>query len=266
MKKTIFALGGGTFGEHRDTYKTWSLPMPPGQEYYEINTTPVDKLILKATGKQKPLLLLILTASEDGESDLRLLVEAFRAQYERLGAHVETLCLVSEKPSLNEIKRKIETADAVYASGGSTYLMMRTWRRLGIDKLLRQAYQSGTVMSGMSAGSICWFKYGNSNSFNTDKPFRVTGMGWFDFLICPHYDSEPFRQVPLEKMMKRTSGVPGLALDEHAALEIVDNMYRVHLFKTGAKVRKCYWVNGLYKVKEVPARRAYAPLEELSTF
>jgi len=70
MSKTIFALGGGTFGEHRDTYKSWSLPMAANQKYYKASTAPIDKLILKATGKTKPRILLILTASEDGQHDL----------------------------------------------------------------------------------------------------------------------------------------------------------------------------------------------------
>lgn len=263
MKKIIFALGGGTFGEHQHTYKTWSLPIPEGQ-YYEINTTPIDKLILKATGKRTPRILLILTASEDGQSDLNLLEQAFRTQFEgRLGAKLDTLRLVTEKSSLAEIKNKINAADAVYASGGSTYLMMRTWRRLGVDKLLRQAYDKGTVMSGMSAGSICWFKYGNSDSFYNDKPFRVTGMNWFNLLICPHYDTEPYRQPAMKKMMKRTAHTMGLALDEHAALEVVNDTYRIHLFKPGAKAQKCYWADGKYIIEQLEARQSYAPLEEL---
>lgn len=264
MTKTIFALGGGTFGEHRDTYKTWSLPMPLGQQYYENSTAPVDKLILKATGKTKPHILLITTASEDGHHDLKLLEQGFRAQFEgRLGAELDTLWLVTQKPSQAVIKQKIAAADAVYASGGNTYRMMKTWRRLGVDKLLRQAYDRGTVMSGMSAGSICWFAYGNSNSFYDNKPFRVTGMGWFKLLICPHYDTEPYRQPAMKKIMNRTPGMIGLALDEQAALEIVDATYRIHLLKPNAQVRKCYWSKGKYIIEPIKARRTYSPFQEL---
>jgi dipeptidase E len=263
MRKTIFALGGGTFGEHRDTYKAWSLPLPPEQEYYEVNTTPVDKLILKATGKAKPRLLLIFTASEDGQHDLGLLEQAFRAHFEELGAQLDTLYLITKKPVLSDIKRKIEAADAIYASGGNTYRMMRAWRRLGIDKLLRHAYDTGTVMSGMSAGAICWFSYGNSNSFYNNRPFRVTGMGWFNLLICPHYDTEPYRQAAMKKMMKRTSNTPGIVLDEHAALEIVDDTYRIHIFKPGAKVQKCYWADGTYVMEQLQSQQAYISIKEL---
>lgn len=264
MARTIFALGGGTFGEHRNTYKSWSLPMPPGQEHYEVSTTPIDKLILKATGKKKPTLLLITTASEDGHHDLKLLEQGFRTQFEeRLGASFDTLYLLRDRPSIPEIKHKIEKADAIYVSGGNTYRLMRVWRRLGVHILLRQAYVRGTVMSGMSAGSICWFKYGNSNSFYDNKPFRLSGMNWLNLLICPHFDTEPYRQPALKSMMKRTPGTIGLALDEHAAIEIVDDMYRLHYFKKGAKAQKCYWTNNEYVVEELSAKNNFKLLQDL---
>jgi dipeptidase E len=266
MTKTIFAFGGGTFGEPLATYKNWSLPTRPGQENYDEITTPVDKLILKATDKPHPRLLLIFTASEDGQHDLKLLERALRTHFEKLGASIDTLYLITQKPAQTEIKVKIAAADAIYVSGGNTFRLMRAWRRLGIDQLLRQAWEQGAVMSGMSAGSICWFSYGNSNSFYTNKVFRVSGMGWFNFLICPHYDSEPFRQLALKKMMKRTPHTMGIALDEYAALEIVDDTYRIHLFKPGARAQKCYWANGSYILKPISPRKTYTPIEEILHF
>ena len=266
MTRTIFALGGGTFGEPLATYKKWALPTTPGQKYYEANTTPVDKLILNATGKMRPKLLVILTASEDGEHDLDLLEAAFRAHFEKLDAKVDTLYLRTRSTPAAEIKQKIQKTDAIYVSGGNTFGLMRVWQRLGVDKLLREAYDHGVVMSGMSAGSICWFRYGNSNSFYTEKPFRVSGMGWMNLLICPHYDTEPYRQPALKKMMKRTPHTVGIALDEHAAIEVVDDTtYRIHLFKQGAQARKCYWKSGKYFVEEIKSQADYLPLKDLTT-
>lgn len=266
MTKTIFALGGGTFGEHRETYTDWSLPLPFGQNYYDATTTPVDKLIVQATHKPTPKVLLILTASEDGHTNLDLLVAGFRMQYEDLGAQVDTLKLITERPSSQEIKSKIEWADAIYVSGGNTYRMMRTWRRLGVDKLLRQAYDKGTVVSGMSAGSICWFRYGTSDSFysgTSESLIRVNGMDWHKLLICPHFDTEPYRQPAMKRIMKRTPSVMGIALDEHAALEITDDTYRIHIFKEGSHVQKCYWKDATYHTKQIELKRSYSPLDEL---
>jgi dipeptidase E len=265
MPKTIFVLGGGTFGEPLATYKNWSMPVPEGRTHYDETTTPVDKLILKATGKPKSRLLLIFTASEDGQHDLKLLEEGFRAHFEKLGARMDTLYLITQRPSQAEIEKKIASADAVYVSGGNTFGLMRAWKRYGVDKLLLAAWQRGTVMSGMSAGSICWFAYGNSDSFyaRTKKLFRVTGMGWLPLLICPHYDTESNRQTPLKEMLKRTPGMAGVALDEHAALEVVDDAYRIHFFKLGAEARKCYWTGGKYVIEPLVASTAYKPLADL---
>jgi dipeptidase E len=261
MSKVIFALGGGSFGEPKGTYKNGNLPT--GQTHYPVNTTEVDKLILHAVNKENPKILLILTASEDGQHDLPLYLGAFKKQYEGLGAAVDTLYLVTKKASLEEVKSKIANADAIYVSGGNSALMMRTWRRLGVDELLRRAYENGTVMSGLSAGSICWFKYGCSNSFYTNKPFRLTAMGWLDGIICPHYDTESFRQEPLKKMLKRTPNTVGLAVDEHAAIEVKDKTYRVHSFGSGGKVRRCYWQGGKYKVEDVVVSGEYQELNSL---
>lgn len=261
MSKTIFALGGGSFGEHRDTYKHHKPSN--GQEYHAVNTTDIDRLILKATNKKKPKLLLIVTASEDGQHNLPLYEEAFRKQYEGLGAIVDTLYLITRKTAVAEIKSKILNTDAIYVSGGNSARMMKTWRRLGIDKLLKQAYDSGTVMSGQSAGSICWFTYGNSNSFYTNKPFRVTAMGWVGALICPHYDTEPFRQEPLKQMLKRTPKLVGLAVDEHAAIEIKDGSYKIHSFGPGGKVHRCYWRDGRYNTEEEPLLESYKGVDDL---
>lgn len=72
MSKVIFAIGGGTIGEHRDTYSGHPCTLPPGQQFYDTTTTLVDKLTLQAAGKRHPRVLLILTASEDGKHDLVL--------------------------------------------------------------------------------------------------------------------------------------------------------------------------------------------------
>ncbi len=99
MNKVIFAMGGGTIGEHRDTYSGWLSPLSPDQEFYDTTTTPIDKLVVRSTSKTSPNVLLILTASEDGKHNLTLFEEAFREQYESLGALVDTLLLITEKTS-----------------------------------------------------------------------------------------------------------------------------------------------------------------------
>jgi len=107
---------------------------------------------------------------------------------------------------------------------------MTLWRRLGVDTLLRTAWERGTVMCGVSAGAICWFESGNSDSrkftSGSDRLIRVSGLGLIPALVCPHYDTEPLRQTDLPRMMRESPRV-AITLDNLAAIEVVDDQYRI---------------------------------------
>jgi dipeptidase E len=123
------------------------------------------------------------------------------------------------------------------------------------------------VLSGLSAGSICWFSFGNSDSrkfsSGSDKLVKVTGLGLIDALHCPHYDAESHRQADLKRMMKTTSKV-AIALDNCTALEVVDGKYRIIKSRASAKARKMYWKNGKYIIEEIPATESYTDVTELT--
>lgn len=263
MRKTIIALGGGYFGEHRDTYQGFSGN--DEQTYYENSTKPIDEMVVKATGKKNPKVLLITTPTEDGKHNLKLYIDAFKKQYESIGATVNVLNLITENPSNEDIESMILGTDAIYVSCGSSYLMIEEWRKRGVDKLLRQAYDSGTVMSGLSAGAIAWSKYCNPDSFYTNKSLKLDALGWINALICPHYDSESYRKDSFKNMINEIPELVGIALDEHAAIEIIDNEYRIHSYGSGGKAYKCYWKNGEYFTEEIIAIDDFKPLEQLTS-
>src|SRR3989344_6273389 len=141
----IIAIGGGEIGR-------------PG---YPVETTKIDKEIITLTGKQKPRLLFVPTASSDTESYFEVVKKHFG---KRLGCKTDVLYLIKEKPSKKEIEEKIFQSDIVYVGGGNTLKMMKVWRNTDVDKVLKEAYGKGIVLSGVSAGSICWFRWGNSDS------------------------------------------------------------------------------------------------------
>lgn len=156
-------------------------------------TLPIDRYIVSLARSESPRLLFIPTASHDSAG----YIERFRAAYTPLGCVVDTLCLYGEE-SDDGIRRKVLTADIIYVGGGNTEAMMELWRSRSVDRYLRQAYRAGTVLSGLSAGSICWFIAGHSDSefiAGADKPAYkwVRGLGFLPFLHCPHYN-EPERQ------------------------------------------------------------------------
>src|SRR5665213_2238731 len=248
----IVALGGGVFMGKDETL------MPKA-------TLSTHQETIRLTGKQNPEVLYIPTAADDLEEH----IEIFQKYYTGLGCKVTVLRLINEHPTHAEIKLKVLSADAIYVTGGKTFRMIAKWKRHGIGTLLKQAYQQGTVMAGHSAGAICWFEYGCSDSFSDSpslamrKPFRVTALGIFNALLCPHYDSEPVRQLALKKIMKRTPGMVAIALDEYAALEIVDGRYRFLTADPSAKTRRAKWKAGKYIVEELKPSKEFQDLNGL---
>lgn len=246
MKK-IVAIGGGEIGK-------------PGHPF---ETTLIDQEIVHISGKKKPRLIYIPTASSDSEADIVAVRQHFG---ERLGCEIAILYLIRENPDKNTIRERILGSDIVYVGGGNTLKMMKIWKRCGMDEILRQAHEQGIVLAGISAGSICWFKHGNSDSRKFVKPeaslIRVSGLGLIDALHCPHYDTEPERKPELKKMMKKTPGV-SIAVDECCAVEIVDDEYRIICTKPTANVYKTYWKAGEYYEEIIEKAVELKPLSNL---
>ena len=246
--KTIIAIGGGEIGY-------------PG---VKNETLSIDRELLKSTGKIKPRLLFLPTASGDGDRYIESVNNYFG---KRLGCVIDVLTLTKTIYSQKQLRDKISKADIVYVGGGNTLKMMKIWRKLGVDVLLEEAYNKGIVMSGLSAGSICWFRYGNSDSarFGKNKTasmIRVSALGLLPFLHCPHYDIETGREVSLKKMMQKTSGV-AIAIDNCAAIEVVNDEFRILRSKPSANAYKVYWSKGKYYKEQIAVSKKLAPLSQL---
>ena len=143
---------------------------------------------------------------------------------------------------------------------------MTLLRKHKIDLLLKKAYESGKVLCGVSAGAICWCDYGNSDSrrftSGSDQFIKVKGLGFINVLMCPHFNKENNRQKDLPRMMKLTHKIPAIALDDGAALEIVDNEFRIITSIQDAKARKCFWKNGEY-ISKILEQNVYENIEKL---
>lgn len=245
----IVAIGGGEIGK-------------PG---YPVETTEIDEHIVRLTGKSRPKILLIPTAS--GDSDI------YPPTFEKhfggtLGCRTDTLYLIKARPSLSEIEEKILGSDAVYVGGGNTWRMMRIWRMRGVDMVLKEAYRRGIVLSGLSAGAICWFRFGNSDSRRYSKSdaglVRVTGLGLLNAAFCPHCDINEDRKPNLREMMRRTPGV-ALALDNCCAIEVVDDTYTIITSRPGARAYRVYWSAGQCHEEALEGDTASGPLHRLLT-
>jgi dipeptidase E len=163
----IIAIGGGEVRE----------PKEDGDGFYPTETTAIDQEILRLTEKKNPRLLFIPTASYDSVD----YYERMKWHFTHIGfSEVNALYLSDKSLTKQEIEQTILSHDAIYVGGGNTLRMMNVWKKLGVDKILKQALDSNIVLAGLSAGSICWFNCGNSDSrkftSGSDKLIKVTGL------------------------------------------------------------------------------------------
>ena len=243
----IIAIGGGEIGR-------------PG---YPVETTKIDKEIIALTGKKKPRLLFVPTASSDSKSYYEVVKKHFG---KRLGCKTDVLYLIKGKLTKKQIEEKVFNSDIIYVGGGNTAKLMKVWRKKGLDKILKKAGEKGIVLSGISAGAICWCKYGLSDSRRFNNPnadfIRVSGMNLVNVTYCPHYDFEPRRKLGLKKLMQKSSGV-AIALDNCSAIEIIDDKYSILKSKTKANVYRVLWNKGKFHQEIIKQRKEFRPLSEI---
>ena len=185
----------------------------------------LDKYIVELTGQSKPKLLFIPTASKDNEGYIERICEYFG----NLGCNVESLCLITKKYTDEEIRNSILNADIIYVGGGDTLRMIEKWKVYKVDLYLKEAYEKGIVLSGISAGSICWFEFGHSDSdlfIDKDewKYIKVQGLGFIQAGHCPHYNEEG--REGFDQMMVGQAML-GIALEDQTAFVEVDGKYSI---------------------------------------
>ena len=239
--KRIVAIGGGDLGN--------------------FDTFLIDCEIVNLTGKKRPKALFIGTASGDSE---RYIEKFIRVYGKALGCYVEVLTLSNE--NLKSIEHKIMNADLIYVGGGNTLEMLEVWKKHRVHIFLKRAWKKGIVLSGLSAGSICWFKSGHSDSMkyyneNSWHYIKVDGLGFINAMNCPHFDEDK-REEDFSRMILNYDTL-GIALQNNCAIEIVDERYRIISSKKGAKAYKLYRANGCIVKEEIKKKSTYSSLHQL---
>jgi dipeptidase E len=172
------------------------------------------KEIIKLTGKTRPKILFLPTASGDSERSIKRwndLVSDLSIESSVQGVWISSY---SQKKSFEEILLNV---DAIVVGGGNTLNMMAIWKAQGIDKVLKKALEKGIVLAGGSAGSLCWFENGTTDS----RPIElsvVEGLGFLPFSHSPHYDGEEFRRPLYQKNIKNGIFKAGYAMDNNAGI------------------------------------------------
>jgi len=181
-------------------------------------TARLYRWILGLTGKERPRVLHLPTAVGDA-------AEWIVAFYERCGPLAECSHARFFPWPPTDLRERALGADAISVGGGSTANMLAIWRAHGFDRVLREAWEEGVLLFGASAGMICWFEAGVTDSFGPQLEGMRDGLGFLGGSACPHYDGEPFRRPRYRELVD--AGFPeGLAADDGAAIHYVGTELR----------------------------------------
>jgi len=176
-------------------------------------------LARERSGRATPRICLIPTASADDPT----LIETFRTLFPPPRAEPDVLSLFNRPDE--DLADVIRRHDAVYVTGGSTANLFALWRLHGLDRVLRRAWSEGVVMAGMSAGAICWFESGTTDSFGPTLQALHGGLGILDGSLIPHYHEEPQRRPLTLALVGDATLPPGYAVDDGAALVFEDRRF-----------------------------------------
>lgn len=188
---TVIALGGGRFDNG---------------EMYEV-----ARHIKERTGKKHPYFVFIPTAGSDDISGDEHLLSTFSS----LGCVTDILFLLHGVTDAETVDFKLSNADIVYVGGGNLELLMDTFEKTGADKKLREAYDRGCIMSGLSSGAMCWFARGYDDCGIEHSFVFKDCLGFLPYVNCPHYQSENW-QTFAEAIKEHD--LSGIACDNGAAI------------------------------------------------
>jgi peptidase E len=180
----------------------------------EPDNPALDLYVLAQTRKRRPSVCFLATATGDADGYIERFYAAFKAHRCR-PSHVP---LFRRTPDL---KQALLTQDIIYVGGGNTKSMLAVWRDWEIPRLLRRAWSNGTVLAGISAGAICWFRMGLTDSWGN----RLSGLPCLGLLpgaCCPHFDGEPERRPALHRLVASGTVPTALALDDGAAGHFIE--------------------------------------------
>jgi dipeptidase E len=177
----------------------------------------LDDFVLGLARRQAARVCFIPTAAADSARSIARFYRAFSAKC------VATDLTLFEQPALprrpartEDLADFVAQQDVFYVGGGNTAHLLALWRIHGLDRLLRDAWEKGAVLAGVSAGMICWFQASVTDSFGGVAPLH-DGLGFLDGSACPHYDGEALRRPKYQALI--AEGFPaGYAADDGAAL------------------------------------------------
>ena len=197
--RQIIAIGGGGFGR-------------------EIKNLKIEKYIVDQSKSDNPSICFIPTATGDDKG----YIDNFYKAFDSLNCNTSHIDLFKRTIKL---EKHISNQDIVFVGGGNTKSMLAVWREWDLDTILNNAYQNGVIMSGVSAGAICWFNHGITDSWK-DHQAILPCLGFVNGASCPHYDEEPERIPFVKKILESKQIEECIAIEGFCALHLINDKPR----------------------------------------
>ena len=228
--KQIVAMGGGGFS-------------------MEAENPLLDQYILGLAEKEKPRVCFLPTASGDSDRYIVRFYSAF-LKFPCTPTHLSLF-----QPPTADLRSFVLEQDIIYVGGGNTRSLLALWREWEIDQILREAWEAGIVLAGLSAGSICWFEEGVTDSVpGSLNPLRC--LGFLKGSHCPHYDGETGRRPAYQRLLSEGLISEGYAADDGVGLHFVGD--RLEKIVSPRPNAKAYQLKKLDKtVEEIPLTPTY---------
>lgn len=198
-----------------------------------VSTRQINTYAIRLSNKRNANVLFVGTASHDAKG----YIESIAEEYTFLGCNIKNLCLVTDVCSDDETDGLLSWADVIYVGGGDTVFMMQTWRKFHLDEKLKRIYERDTaVLTGISAGAICWFNCGHSDSgaFQNGESRKYCWandmLDIFHIAYCPHYNEKG--RDTFDIMLKQKD-MPGFAMENNTAF-VCNNGRRYCIRSTSA--------------------------------
>lgn len=202
MKKQIIAMSSGGFSMQ---------PANPILDYYVLNQS----------DKTNPKLCFLPTASGDDES----YILKFYSFFSSLNCVPSYLSLFN--PPTSDLEDFIMNKDIIYVGGGNTKNLLALWKEWNLHNILKKAYDSGIILAGLSAGAICWFEEGVTDSIPGELT-KLECLGYLKGSSCPHYDYDKKRRPAFHRLLNSKEIQNGIAIDDGVALHYInDELYKV---------------------------------------
>ena len=209
---------------------------PTGTGPFRGARGPLIDHALALTGKPRPKLCFLATATGDSDATIAGIYNAFAGCDDVVVSHLELFAM----PNVSDPAAHLLDQDVIWVAGGSVANLLAVWRVHGLDDVFREAWDRGVVLAGVSAGSLCWHVGGTTDSFGRELRAVTNGLGLLPYSNGVHYDSEEQRRPLFHSLIGDDTLPNGYATDDGVGLHYIGN--ELHAVVADRRNAAAYWV------------------------